>query len=117
MGTGPATAPAPPLRQASPLPVPPPSRLATIKQQGRLTAAVQDDFPPFSFLDAHQQRVGFEVDLMREFARRWLGDADAVTLVPVTTDRRIPILLEDNVDLIAAAVGSREMLGVTAKVR
>ena len=54
---------------------------------------------------------------MREFARRWLGDADAVTLVPVTTDRRIPILLEDNVDLIAAAVGSREMLGVTAKVR
>jgi len=83
VSTGPETAPAPPLRQTSPLPVPPPSRLATIKQQGRLTAAVQDDFPPFSFLDAHQQRVGFEVDLMREFARRWLGDADAVTLVPV----------------------------------
>ena len=104
VSTGPETAPAPPLRQTSPLPVPPPSRLATIKQQGRLTAAVQDDFPPFSFLDAHQQRVGFEVDLMREFARRWLGDADAVTLVPVTTDRRIPTLLEGHVDLIAAAM-------------
>ena len=85
------------------LPVQQPSRLAKIKQQGRLTAAVQDDFP-FSFLDAHQQRVGFDVDLMREFARRWLGDADAVTLVPVTTDRRIPTLLEGNVDLIAAAL-------------
>jgi ABC-type amino acid transport substrate-binding protein/phage tail protein X len=80
------------------------SRIAKIKQQGRLTAAVQDDFPPFSFLDAHQQRVGFDVDLMREFARRWLGDADAVTLVSVTPDRRIPTLLEGNVDLIAAAL-------------
>jgi ABC-type amino acid transport substrate-binding protein len=103
VGTGPDTAPTPPLRQASPLPVQQPSRLAKIKQQGRLTAAVQDDFP-FSFLDAQQQRVGFDVDLMREFARRWLGDADAVTLVPVTTDRRIPTLLEGNVDLIAAAL-------------
>ena len=104
VGTGPDTAPAPPLRQASPIPVQQPSRIAKIKQQGRLTAAVQDDFNPFSFLDAHQQRVGFDVDLMREFARRWLGDADAVTLVPVTTDRRIPTLLEGNVDLIAAAL-------------
>ena len=106
VGTGPATAPAPPRRQASPLPVPPPSRLATIKQQGRLTAAVQDEFPPFSFLDAHQQRVGFEVDLLRAFARRWLGDADAVTLVPVTTDQRLPMLLEGKVDLIAAVINT-----------
>jgi len=106
VGTGPETAPAPPRRQASPLPVPPPSRLATIKQQGRLTAAVQDEFPPFSFLDAHQQRVGFEVDLLHAFARHWLGDADAVTLVPVTTDQRIPMLLEGNVDLIAAVTNT-----------
>jgi Bacterial extracellular solute-binding proteins, family 3/LysM domain len=65
---------------------------------------VQGDFKPFSFLDAHQQRVGFEVDLMRELARRWLGDADAVTFVPVTTERRIVTLLEGKVDLIAAAL-------------
>ena len=81
-----------------------PSRIATIRHQGRLTVAVQEDFKPFSFLDAHQQRVGFEVDLIRELAKRWLGDTDAVTFVPVTPDRRIATLLEGTVDLIAAAL-------------
>jgi len=81
-----------------------PSRIATIRHQGRLTVAVLEDFKPFSFLDAHQQRVGFEVDLIRELARRWLGDTDAVTFVPVTPDRRIATLLEGTVDLIAAAL-------------
>ena len=65
---------------------------------------MQGDFKPFSFLDAHQQRVGFEVDLIRELARRWLGNADAVTFVPVPTERRIATLLEGKVDLIAAAL-------------
>jgi ABC-type amino acid transport substrate-binding protein len=81
-----------------------PSRIAEIKQHGRLTVAVQDNFNPFSFLDTDQQRVGFDIDLMREFARRWLGDANAVTFVPVPPDRRIATLLEGKVDLIAAAL-------------
>ena len=102
--TVPDTAPAPPLSSASQTPVQPPSRIAEIKQRGRLTAAVQDNFNPFSFLDTDQHRVGFDVDLMREFARRWLGDANAVTFVPVTPDRRMAALLEGKVDLIAAAL-------------
>ena len=103
-GTEPDTAPAPPLSSASQMPVQQPSRLAEIKQRGRLTAAVQDNFNPFSFLDTDQQRAGFDIDLMREFARRWLGDAGAVTFVPVTPERRMATLLEGKVDIIAAAL-------------
>lgn len=75
-----------------------------IEQQGRLRAAVYHDFAPFSFRDAHDNRVGFDVDLMRECARRWLGDPHAITLIPVQTGRRIPTLLEGKVDIIAAAL-------------
>jgi ABC-type amino acid transport substrate-binding protein/phage tail protein X len=80
------------------------SMIDRIVQQGRLRVAVDQDFAPFSFLDAHGNRVGFDVDLVRECARRWLGDPNAITLIPVQTSRRIPTLLEGKVDIIAAAL-------------
>ena len=57
--------------------------LEKIIEEGRFTAAVQMDFKPFSFTKDDGQQVGFEIDMMREFARRWLGDENAVTLLPV----------------------------------
>ena len=74
-----------------------------IVARGRLVAAVESDFAPFSFED-DGGRVGFDVDMMREFARRWLGDPDAVTFVPVPSDQRIATLQEGGADLIAAAL-------------
>jgi putative glutamine transport system substrate-binding protein len=71
--------------------------------RGRLVAVVEDDFAPFSFED-DGRRVGFDVDMMREFARRWLGDGEAVSFVPVTSDQRIATLQEGGADLIAAAL-------------
>jgi ABC-type amino acid transport substrate-binding protein/phage tail protein X len=50
---------------------------------------------------------------MRELARRWLGDGDAVTFVPVTADQRIATLQQGGGDLIAAALtrtAAREQL-------
>jgi RND family efflux transporter MFP subunit len=78
--------------------------LGKILREGRLLAVVQLYFEPFSFTEGLDQRVGFEVDLLREFARRWLGDAKAVAFVPVPSARRIPTLLEGKADLIAAAL-------------
>ncbi len=77
---------------------------ARIVDRGRLTAAVLVNFPPFSFADEAGRRVGFDVDLMHEFARRWLGDGDAVTFVPVTSDQRIAALEQGRADLLAAAL-------------
>ena len=75
-----------------------------IVDRGRLTAAVEINFKPFSFADDAGRRVGFDVDMMREFARRWLDDPGAVTFLPVTSDRRIASLEEGKADLIAAAL-------------
>ena len=80
------------------------SLIDRIVQQGRFSAAIHQDFAPFSFLDEHGNRVGFDVDLIREYAQRWLGDANAVTFVAVEAGRRIPTLLEGKADIIAAAL-------------
>ena len=75
-----------------------------IVDRGRLTAAVEINFKPFSFADDAGRRVGFDIDMMREFARRWLDDPGAVTFLPVTSDRRIASVEESKADLIAAAM-------------
>ena len=80
-----------------------PDRVEAIVERGRLVAAVESDFAPFSF-EKEGRRVGFDVDLMHEFARRWLGDPDAVTFVAVASDQRIAALQEGEVDLVAAAL-------------
>lgn len=80
------------------------SRLDRILADDRLTAVVQSDFPPFSFVHDSGERVGFDVDLVREFARRWLDDASAIDLLPVASPQRIPTLLAGDADLVAAAL-------------
>lgn len=80
------------------------SRLDRIVADKQLIAVVQIAFRPFSFEDDRGERVGFEVDLVREFARRWLDDPGAVTLVPVPTGQRIPELLAGEADIVVAAL-------------
>lgn len=81
-----------------------PSRLETILQRGRLVVAVHKDFWPFSSLDSTGQRVGFDLDMVHEFARRWLGDENAVDFVVDEPAAQIPRLVNGEVDLIAAAL-------------
>jgi ABC-type amino acid transport substrate-binding protein len=80
------------------------SRLERILDRRRLTAVVQIAFEPFSFYGEDGQRTGFEIDFLREFARRWLDDPNAITYLPVPSDDRIPTLQRGRADLIAAAL-------------
>jgi polar amino acid transport system substrate-binding protein len=80
------------------------SRLDGILERRRLIALVQIAFEPFSFYGDDGRRTGFEIDFLREFARRWLDDPNAVTYLPVPTDARIPTLQRGRADLIAAAL-------------
>jgi ABC-type amino acid transport substrate-binding protein len=80
------------------------SRLDRILERRRLIALVQIAFEPLSFYGEDGRRTGFEIDFLREFARRWLDDPDAVTYLPVPTDARIPTLQRGRADLIAAAL-------------
>jgi putative glutamine transport system substrate-binding protein len=80
------------------------SRIDHILDRHRLTAVVQIAFDPFSFYGEDGRRTGFEVDLVREFARRWLDDPKAVTFLPVPTDARIPTLKKGRAEIVAAAL-------------
>jgi aspartate/glutamate/glutamine transport system substrate-binding protein len=80
------------------------SRLDRILDRERLIAIVQIAFEPFSFYGEDGRRTGFEIDFLREFAKRWLGDPNAVTFLPVPSDARIPTLQRGRADLIAAAL-------------
>jgi ABC-type amino acid transport substrate-binding protein len=80
------------------------SRVEQILGRRRLIAGVNFDFRPFGFLEQGGQVAGFDVDLLKEFAKRWLGDESALELLPVTTSNRMQVLLSNQVDLVAAAM-------------
>ncbi len=42
----------------------------TVRQRGTLRVALEGTYPPFSFKDPKQQLTGFDVDVVREIARR-----------------------------------------------
>lgn len=80
------------------------TRLTQIQQRGKLLVGVAYDLAPFGFVGERGSIQGFDIDLSREFARRWLGDATALELVRVTPETAIPLLRAGQVDLIIAAL-------------
>jgi ABC-type amino acid transport substrate-binding protein len=80
------------------------SKVDEIMAKGKFVAGVKFDFKPFGFIDENNQLDGFDIDIMREFAKRWLGDADAVDFVQVTSANRIDKLVANEVDIVAASM-------------
>jgi len=78
--------------------------LEQLRARGTLRTGVRYDMPPFGFLDAEGTIQGFEVDLIHEIANRWFGDPNAVILVRVTPDTAIPLLNNEQIDLVASAL-------------
>ena len=83
---------------------PGPSQIEAILKRGKLVAGIHTKFPPFSELDNKNQRVGFDADLVHEFARRWLGNENAVEFVPADPAGLISQLAAGKLDLVAAAL-------------
>lgn len=75
-----------------------------ILNQEHLIAGVKFDSAPFGFLDENNQPIGFDIDLVREFAKRWLADENAVEFVQVTSSNRIDKLAAKQVHLLAASM-------------
>lgn len=80
------------------------SAIANILNERQIRAGVREGFAPFGFFDEDGERVGFEIDIVKEFALRWLGDADAIDWVTVTPEDRIPALVEGQAHLVIAAM-------------
>ncbi|MDX3772759.1 transporter substrate-binding domain-containing protein [Chromatiaceae bacterium AAb-1] len=73
-----------------------------IKARGVLKVGVFTDKPPFGFVDAQGNKVGFDTDLAKRFAKDLLGNENSVEFVVVEAASRIPFLQSGKVDLILA---------------
>ena len=61
------------------------STAALVKERSVLRVGIRFDAPPLSSVNADGKLEGLDVDIAREFARRWLGSPNNVTFVQVTS--------------------------------
>ena len=92
---------------ATPTPTPLPDNATTaarIRGRGFLAVGVRYDLLPFGYVTEEGEVAGFGVDMGRELARRWLGDAEAVELRQVRSDTAIERLQAGDVDIVVTAL-------------
>jgi polar amino acid transport system substrate-binding protein len=76
-----------------------------IRDRGRLVVGVSQNTYLFGYRDPITgQLSGFDVDLAREIARALLGDPGRIQFRAVVSDGRIPVLQEDEVDLVISTM-------------
>jgi len=101
---------APPTLQPSP--TPPPLELSTaalVRQRAQVIVGIRYDAPPLARVNAEGELEGFEVDLARALARRWLGSERNVRFVPVTSRSALQKLQRREIDLaMGGMVHTRE---------
>ncbi|MBN1179154.1 MAG: transporter substrate-binding domain-containing protein [Anaerolineae bacterium] len=78
--------------------------LARIQARGHLVVGIRYDLPPFCAVTDAGSVDGFDLDLGRELARRWLGDPAAVQFRQVRSDTAADHLRAGEVDLVLAAL-------------
>lgn len=77
------------------------STMAGIVASGRLVVGIDQNAYLFGFRDpATGELAGFEVDMAREIARALFGDPGKVQFRAITTADRIPVLQNNEVDLV-----------------
>lgn len=74
-----------------------------VQASGTLQVGMDASYPPFEFLDADNQIVGFDVDLAREIGRR-LGLE--VRFINIAYDGLYDALLTDQVDVLISALAA-----------
>lgn len=75
------------------------SLLDEVLDRGNLVAGTGSTNPPWHFIDASGELVGFDVDMARLVAKGLFDDPDKVEFVEQSSDSRIPNLTTDKVDL------------------
>jgi ABC-type amino acid transport substrate-binding protein len=110
-GLGVARTETPALSLSTPtfIPLPPDASIAArIRARGYLLVGARYDDDPFGIVDGQGDLIGFDVELAREFAARWLGDAEAVRFVQVT-DASVSERVEmGQVDLVIGALSPNQ---------
>lgn len=78
--------------------------LNAIRERGYIVAGIPNEVEPFGFRDSNNQWTGFDVEFVRELARRWLGDETAIQLVPGEIYDHVSRLSAGEIDLVAAGM-------------
>jgi polar amino acid transport system substrate-binding protein len=85
-----------------PFAMPSNSTMATIKKRGRLIAGVSADTYLLGARNSVTGQIeGFDIDIVKQIAQAILGDPNAYTLRVITAADRIPVLQNDEVDVVA----------------
>jgi polar amino acid transport system substrate-binding protein len=79
------------------------SSLDSVIEAGTINIAVPQDFAPFGSVDADGNLEGYDIDVANLIAED-LGVE--LSLVPVTSDNRIPFLQTNKVDLVISSMGA-----------
>lgn len=79
--------------------------LEDVKKRGELIVGVRYDMPPFGTVDPQGKLEGIDVELAKQIANK-LGVK--IKFEQVTAQTRIPMLLNGNIDLIAAGLARTE---------
>jgi len=74
--------------------------LANVKQRKTLLCGVDPGVPGFATVDDQRRWSGFDVDYCRAIAAAVLGDAKAVTFVPLTARERFKAIQDGSVDVL-----------------
>ncbi len=79
--------------------------LEDVKKRGELIVGVRYDMPPFGTVDPQGGLRGIDIELAKAIANRM---GVAIKFQQVTAQTRIPMLVNGNVDLIAAGLAKTE---------
>ncbi|GMK44363.1 glutamine ABC transporter substrate-binding protein [Paenibacillus glycanilyticus] len=81
------------------------SALESIKSRGKLVVGVKYDTKLFGLKDPASGNVeGFDVDIAKALAKELLGDETKIELKEVTSKTRIPMLNNNDIDIIVATM-------------
>lgn len=80
------------------------SKVEQMLLKKKLVVGIQYDAAPFGFLDSEGQLAGFDIDLAREFASRWLGDAESIQPVRVSSQGSVELLASGELDILFASL-------------
>jgi ABC-type amino acid transport substrate-binding protein len=84
---------------------PKPSIVEPIQSERQFRAGILVDSPPLSVLDQSGKCcIGFGVDLIKEFAKRWTGDDTSVQFVPIASPEQTNNLTFDQWDIFVTSL-------------
>ncbi|MBY0404028.1 MAG: transporter substrate-binding domain-containing protein [Cyanobacteria bacterium] len=75
-----------------------------IQQRQKILAGVKYDSKPFGFLDKDGKVKGYDIDLVKEIAKRLLGNSEAVEFQQVLSSTRVMAINSGNLDVVAATM-------------